>query len=373
VRDPSGEIAVTQASQPNLEGLEHLARRNGVDIRPTLIRVLTDLYVQKAGHTPEEERRYTELVMRLLDAVDVATRAAVSHKLATYAAAPAPVIRRLARDFLEVAEPVLKHSPCLTGPELLAIIEDFGPRYAAAIAARNLSERPRAAAAAAPPPASTIPRRGGDSLPAVAKPPPASDSGVPLGMVFLAASSAERRAILSNLADPAGEAAAELPRPGADVIHRLEGAALQRRPGDFQRELQRALTISIELAAEIVQDDGGELLLLALKALDMPPDVLLRVLLFLNPAIGQSVPQVFELARLYGQFTQAAALRIMATLRSASTPGKPPPGHQPVLWNDEPGGRRPGADGTRRAAGGSEPHSARRDGDVWPPQRRQRS
>src|SRR6185295_18999559 len=111
----------------------------------------------------------------------------------------------------------------------------------------------------------------------------AVDSGTPLGMVFLAASSAERRAILSNLADPAGGETAELPLPGADVIHRLEGAALQRRPGDFQRELQRALTISAELAAEIVQDDGGELLLLALKALGMPPDVLLRVLLFLNP------------------------------------------------------------------------------------------
>ena len=347
---------MSQASQPNLEGLEHLARRNGVDIRPTLIRVLTDLYVQKTGHTPEEERRYTELVMRLLDAVDVSARAAVAHKLAAYAAAPAPVIRRLARDFLEVAEPVLKHSPCLTGPELLAIIEDFGPRYAAAIAARRVSDLPRAAAAT-PAQASTVPRRGGEALPALATPPSAVDSGAPLGMVFLAASSAERRAILSNLADPAGEETAELPRPGAEVIHRLEGAALQRRPGDFQRDLQRALTISAELAAEIVQDDGGELLLLALKALGMPPDVLLRVLLFLNPAIGQSVPQVFELARLYGQFTQGAALRIMATLRSASTPGKPPPGHQPVLWNDEPGSRRPGADSTRRA-GGSEAHAA---------------
>jgi hypothetical protein len=349
---------LTQASQPNLEGLEHLARRNGVDIRPTLIRVLTDLYVQKTGHTPEEERRYTELVMRLLDAVDVATRAAVAHKLAAYAAAPAPVIRRLARDFLEVAEPVLKHSPCLTGPELLAIIEDFGPRYAAAVAARKVPELPGPAAAATPLQASTVPRRGGESLPALARPPSAPDSGASLGMVFLAASSAERRAILSNLADPAGEEISELPRAGTDVIHRLEGAALQRRPGDFQRELQRALTLSTELAAEIVQDDGGELLLLALKALGMPPDVLLRVLLFLNPSIGQSVPQVFELARLYGQFSQGAALRIMATLRSIGTPGKPPPGHQPVLWNDEPGSRRPGADGTRRAAGGSEPHAA---------------
>ena len=58
---------------PKLEGLDSLARRDGVDIRPTLVRVLTDLYVQKASHTSEEERHYTELVLRLLDSVDIPT------------------------------------------------------------------------------------------------------------------------------------------------------------------------------------------------------------------------------------------------------------------------------------------------------------
>ena len=52
---------------PKLEGLDSLARRDGVDIQPTLLRVLTDLYVQKATHTSEEERHYTELALRLID------------------------------------------------------------------------------------------------------------------------------------------------------------------------------------------------------------------------------------------------------------------------------------------------------------------
>src|SRR5262249_48867053 len=58
----------------------------------------------------------------------------------------------LARDVLQVAEPVLRLSPCLTADDLLAIIKDFGPRYAAAIAARNTdapeadAPAPRAAA-----------------------------------------------------------------------------------------------------------------------------------------------------------------------------------------------------------------------------------
>ncbi|MES1154815.1 MAG: DUF2336 domain-containing protein, partial [Pseudorhodoplanes sp.] len=41
---------------PSLQGLVGLADRTGVDIKPTLLRVLTDLYVQKPLHTPDEER-----------------------------------------------------------------------------------------------------------------------------------------------------------------------------------------------------------------------------------------------------------------------------------------------------------------------------
>ena len=64
-----------------LEGLDSLARRDGVDIRPTLVRVLTDLYVQKPSHSAEEERHYTELALRLIDSVDLATRMTIAKKL----------------------------------------------------------------------------------------------------------------------------------------------------------------------------------------------------------------------------------------------------------------------------------------------------
>ncbi len=54
-----------------------LSRREGVDIRPTLLRVLTDLYVQARAHSDEEARQFIELTSRLIDQVDDATRAAV--------------------------------------------------------------------------------------------------------------------------------------------------------------------------------------------------------------------------------------------------------------------------------------------------------
>jgi hypothetical protein len=80
---------------PRLDGLFDLASREGVDIRPTLLRVLTDLYVQKPFHTLEEETQYVELATGLIDAVDAATRESVKARLREYPAAPAAVLQRL--------------------------------------------------------------------------------------------------------------------------------------------------------------------------------------------------------------------------------------------------------------------------------------
>src|SRR3954453_16249924 len=126
---------------PKLEGLDSLARRDGVDIRPTLLRVLTDLYVQKPAHTSEEERHYTELALRLVDSVDLQTRTTVAKKLGPYAGTPPSVARRLARDVIEVADPILRHTQVLTITELDAVARDFGINHAVVIAARRAPEQ----------------------------------------------------------------------------------------------------------------------------------------------------------------------------------------------------------------------------------------
>src|SRR5437763_786760 len=80
---------------PGLDGLMTLSRREGVDIRPTLLRVLTDLYVQTSAHSADEERQFVELTSRLIDQVDDATRAAVRARLAIYPATPAEIMDKL--------------------------------------------------------------------------------------------------------------------------------------------------------------------------------------------------------------------------------------------------------------------------------------
>ena len=80
---------------PGFDGLMTLSRREGVDIRPTLLRVLTDLYVQANAHSTDEERQFVELASRLIDQVDDATLAAVRGRLAIYPAAPAEILGKL--------------------------------------------------------------------------------------------------------------------------------------------------------------------------------------------------------------------------------------------------------------------------------------
>jgi len=344
------------AGTPNLDGLDDLARLRGVDTRPTLARVLTDLYVQKRAHTLDEETHYTELVLRLLDGVDLATRAVVAHKLAAYPAAPRAVVIRLARDVIEVAEPVLRLSPCLPGPELIAIMEECGPPHAAAIAAR----RARAAV--------TVPAAG-DRVPArpsASSPLPRSsqwrqviseiESAAPapvetgLGELFLNASSEERRVILANL-DPA-DPIPQRRTPG-DSVARLEAAALARAPEEFAGELARSLGVSGATARRMVEDQGGEPLLIVARALDMSSEVLVRILLFVNPAIGESVSRVFALAQLYLDLPHAAALQVLASLRT-TTPSRA--AHQPALFDDAvEAGRRAGTDAARRGLASATP------------------
>jgi hypothetical protein len=293
-----------------LEDLFDPASGDGLDSRAILLRVLTDLYLQRAAHTPEEEHYYTELVLRLIEASDIADRAALAARLAAYPSAPAPIIHQLARDVIEVAAAILARSPCLTGAELAAIAKECGGAHAQIIAARSPS-----AGAPAPPAASDAAAREASEL----------------ADLFYAAGAAERRLILVNL-----DFACFAPwRPscalhGAD-IQRLESAVRQHDAEALMGELGRALGLSRGQARRLVHDELGEPMMVAAKALTLPVDVLQRLLLCVTPWAWQSIDRIYELSELYMEITEVAACRLVAIWRDA----EPPDGlgeHEPVGW-----------------------------------------
>jgi hypothetical protein len=345
---------VNFSTPPGLEGLLDLDRK-GVDIRPTLLRVLTDQYLLSPTHTPDEERHYTELAMRLIDETDIPTRQAVASRLAPHACAPRSIMLQLARDMLDIAEPVLRHSPVLTPADCEAIIAERGPLYGEIIAQRG---RPTETAAVKEPAAvrPTPPLHRPTPSPALEEaiaelkrakeafqskaevhpkpetgaqhrlqPQPEADSveqpetatqADELCELFFAAGSLERRLILINL-DFATWEPSQPPTMLRAEVWQLETSALKHNTSGVIRELERALSISNRQARRIVEDEQGEPIVVAAKAMRIPADVLQRILLFMNPRIGQSVDRVYELAALYNEISVEAACRLIAILRAA--------------------------------------------------------
>jgi len=293
---------MTIPTPPGLESLVDLACRDGVDIRPTLLRVLTDLYVQKPTHTAEEERHYVELAQRLMETVDAATRAAVTARLISYRQVPAALRPHLALQVIlpETQEP--------------AQAEAAAPAEAAAL--RSAPASPSA------------PR------PAPAPPPTAAE----LCELFFTASPQERALILTHLDAVAAQDDGEAGGEDEETVQRLETAALRHDGSAFARAITGALGLDPALARRIVEDETGEPLLIVGRVLRMPAAVLQRVLLFLNPAVGQSVQRVYDLAALYERISVPAARHLLAILRDAAPAPARPAHHaalyQAALWDD---------------------------------------
>ncbi len=278
-----------------------LSRREGVDIRPTLLRVLTDLYVQTDAHSDDEARQFVELTSRLIDQVDDATRAAVRARLAIYPGTPAVVLKRLGLkpSHPDQRVPVAHEIPASP----LAPSPVKPPTEAQLRMASNLSMQPKDAAE--------------------------------INDMFFAASASERGLILHNLSETPLRASARIPAArAARAIETLEMAAWVGDAENFTLELGETLILPSRIAAQVVNDPGGEPLACAARALDMPSPVFQRVLLFLNPEFGSSVNYVYRLSRLYDRLSERSALIMLAAWRG-STMAVTRAKYRPTLYDDE--------------------------------------
>jgi hypothetical protein len=275
-----------ELSNPELNGLVKLSDRNGVDIRPTLLRVVTDLYLQNPTHTEEESQRYERLALKLIEHVDAKTRATIAQKIAGYPNAPAAVRQRLLKEYIKVKAPD-------------EAVETSAAKTSAAKTASTDTEPTKPAPAARPKNKSTTSSNKA-----------AADE---LSELFFASNAEERRLILLNLSyAPITPAEPIEPAAAQSSIQQLEAAALNHRIETFARELERVLSISRTLAHRMVTDPSGEPIVIAASALGMPAAVLQRILLCINPVISQSVQRVYDLVLLYEDLKAASALRMIA-------------------------------------------------------------
>ncbi len=114
-------------------------------------------------------------------------------------------------------------------------------------------------------------------------------------------------------------------------------------------------------ARRITADDLGEPIVAAAKALNMPRDVLYRVLLFVNPTIGHSVARVHALAALFDEMTVQAAehmVTIWQALHNSERAGLP---QRPLTKDEEARARARTATATVRRAPAPRRADERRD------------
>lgn len=153
--------------------------------------------------------------------------------------------------------------------------------------------------------------------------------------MFFAASASERAQILHNLQETPLKAAARIPPArAARAIHILEMAAFAEDLDNFTLELGEALILPSRIAADVVNDPGGEPLACAMRALDVSSAAFQRILMFLNPEAGSSVNYVYRLSRLYDRLSERSALVMLAAWRG-STMAVARAKYRSALYDDE--------------------------------------
>ncbi len=372
---------------PNLQGLLHLAQKDNAEARPSLIRIITDLYVMNPAPDAEEIGRYAELALPMLARADESVRVAVAASLARHGATPGRVAAKLARDVIAVAQPVLMHSAALDDRTLADIVrsttpahalaicgrESVGPETALALLAhdddgvRNIARRfAQTEPARRPLEAANDADDTAETGPAAAEPvetAPASglfvsafdlmDDADPLyrGRTTLPADELARhaRALLASrpeeraplIARTIGIRAAQAgrtasaPVPSELMQAAFDAAATARSPSEVAALFTRIGALPRDVARNVVADGGGELLAIACRAARLPRMLTQRILMFVNPLVGHSVERHYAALDLFTDIDPLIADAIVATWRGESRAPK----HVP-LADDAPGVRR---------------------------------
>lgn len=335
------------------ETLERLSRQEGVDTRPILVRVLTDLFIQKDVHTPDEVARYEELVSGLLDVVGVDARAAVARRLADDARAPSRLVERLIADDVAVSTPILSRFPGIQRETLLAVALDGGPAEASAVASRldvdsdlirilarhadDLVVETLAANGAA---------RFGDHVLAALVERAGRAPGVAaallrrtdldpaaLAPLYLEADPDLRAKIRAALEEKPLRSAAARPTRDLDVLDAamLTAATETGKGGLIAEALGTSLLLRPDDAARLANEPSGEAFVLMLRAAGVDSDLVARAILVAQPEIAVSVVRFFHLIEIAETTSRASAGAIVTALVGDGARAARPVRHEPAL------------------------------------------
>jgi len=125
----------------SFETLKQLAREPSPGRRHELMRAITTTFFAAPTRTANELNLFDEIMDTVLAEVEPLARRELAERIADLDDAPYRTLRRLARDAIEVAQPVLMRSPALGDDDLAPIAREQSQEHLLAIARRlDLSE-----------------------------------------------------------------------------------------------------------------------------------------------------------------------------------------------------------------------------------------
>jgi len=363
---------MTQDINDRLLGLLALNQTADLDMKPVMIRVITDLFTGKAHHSDEEIRQFEEICARLIDRVDEETLTIVARKLAQHAQTPPAILSKLIQGGGRPGQSAIELWSTIDRAQLLAAAGNGPADIAEAVARRGdldadliallvkrtdanvgraLAENARVSLDADQRRILIQRGRGDEALAKalIARGVEAREA-TPL---FLHADGALRGEILSAArAANQGRIGFIDDQPLSPALMDLERAALGRDWSRFAYWLSRCLSLPIADVRRAMADPSGETLALALAAAGVPSSMATRIFLCREPQISHSVAVVHSLAALIDSLTQDEARGLVdAIFGGAAQAGALRPARQHVAQHDQTAATTPSRPQQRQSAG----------------------
>ena len=416
----SGETALAMVENLPPLGFGSFASSTQLMRDSALMRATTELFLEEEGHSPDEVRRYEEMVAHLLPKVTDADRVFLAERLASRADAPQAVVRMLAKDKIAIAAPVLRASPVLAALDLLSIIAATGPDHHRIIGERrglppevrqalrissdralatvlddieaaNVTPSPAPKPAAAKPtiatagaplaiettPATTDGTDDAELPPATSPPSPATRD--PIGVraparldpwSFIELEPTARLKLMGELANRPppdrrhGGTSGRIDRAFRVILGAAQIVGLARR-GEHHALVQ-ALASSLELDRDFVKacldDATGEPLAILLKALGLDNVQSQQVFLLATPRVGRETQSFFRLSDIYAGMEPSLAETIAEAWRESRL--SKPPRHVPHLAENSGRARPATAEPARPSAASQAERKVRGSGEL---------
>lgn len=322
-----------------LRDLAASAEANPGEMRPVLLRVITDLFALHPQHTDEEIRLYEEMAGRLLDDADETTLTNVGRKLSRCADAPAAILKRIRARGGEPAREILLKDFRIEWRELRQIAASGACDQACAVAGRADLDREIARIFAA--------RPEREIIRAIAANPLAPLSGEDLRLL---AARGRRDAVLARALLGRGELTLEhLPlylfanprersrlvvlaleahlaqagRPQStamlddEAVAQIEAAAVRRKRASFALTMADQMQCDPLSARRLIDDECGDALALAFIAIGLPADAAARIFLIAFPKVALSSEIFGRNMRLFRTIPHRVASRLIEAIIGA--------------------------------------------------------